>query len=62
MMQNGFRRIALAQGLLPDRLPSCEVSAQVANADARQLDATETDRVPAGQWDNDPKMLMAGAA
>ena len=29
MMQNGFRRIALAQGLLPERPPSREVPASL---------------------------------
>jgi hypothetical protein len=57
MMQNGFRRIALAQGLLPERPPSREAPANVEPSTAQRLDVTEE----AGAWDGDPDMRVASS-
>ncbi len=62
MMQNGFRRIALAQGLLPERLASRELPASVEPAAASCLSAAEAAGLPAGPCDGDSEMLLAGAA
>lgn len=62
MMQNGFRRIALAQGLLPDRLTSREVSESNEPPDVSRLGASEAAGVSPGARDGDPQMRVAGAA
>ena len=62
MMQNGFRRIALAQGLLPERLPSRELPANLEPAANPRLDAAEAEFSPARARDGNPEMLVAGAA
>jgi hypothetical protein len=63
MMQNGFRRIALAQGLLSERLPPREVLASVEPHAAPRLDTTEAaDRPGGGCCDGDLEMPVAGAA
>jgi hypothetical protein len=59
MMQNGFRRIALAQGLLPERLPSREVSANVESSGGSRLDLADTPRTPSDAWDNGVEMRVA---
>jgi hypothetical protein len=41
MMQNGFRRLALAQGLLPERLASHQPPAPPAPAPTDHPDATD---------------------
>jgi hypothetical protein len=62
MMQNGFRRIALAQGLLPERLATRDLAADVAPSAAPRLDAAEAPESPTGAYDDDRDMLVAGAA
>jgi len=62
MMQNGFRRIALAQGLLPERPATREVAANVEPAAAPRPDATEAADSPPGACGDDRQMLVAGAA
>jgi len=62
MMQNGFRRIALAQGLLPARLPPNEASTQAAPFNAQHSDASQPDRAAPGEWDSDCQPRVAGAA
>jgi len=61
MMQNGFRRLALAQGLLPEPPASREVPADVAPTAAPRLDAAEAADAPRGACDDDPQMLVADA-
>jgi hypothetical protein len=62
MMQNGFRRIALAQGLLPARPPSPAVSARDTTSDIQQSDLGETERTPTNGWNSDPEMRVASIA
>ena len=62
MMQNGFRRIALAQGLLPARLPPNQVSAQAAPFNAQHSDASQPDRTAPDEWDSDRQPRVAGDA
>jgi hypothetical protein len=59
-MQNGFRRIALAQGLLPERLPSGQVPARSATSDAPRLDHAEARHTAPGAADREAEMLVAG--
>jgi hypothetical protein len=61
MMQNGFRRIALAQGLLPDRLPPREAAPPEPTSGANQ-DAPGADRAPPAWSDRDADTRIAGAA
>jgi hypothetical protein len=58
MIQNGFRRIALAQGLLPEPPASRDRPTDV----APPLNAAEASNPPAGTRDDDREMLVAGAA
>jgi hypothetical protein len=62
MMQNGFRRIALAQGLLPDRLPNRETPAKVEPSEAPRLNDTAAPRAPSDTWDGGIEMRVAGSA
>ena len=62
MMQNGFRRIALAQGLLPVRPPSPAASTGQITSDPQPSDPGETARTPTGDWNNDPEMRVATIA
>ena len=62
MMQNGFRRIALAQGLLPERAPVREVAANVETADAAGVDFGPAFDTQASAWDRDPEMRVASTA
>jgi len=62
MMQNGFRRIALAQGLLPDRLPSRQIPANAEPADALRPDATAVASALADAWNGSPAMQAASPA
>jgi hypothetical protein len=62
MMQNGFRRIALAQGLLPERPGSPELPANVEPATALRLDAAEAADPPVRARVGNPEMLVADAA
>jgi hypothetical protein len=59
-MQNGFRRIALAQGLLPDRLPSRQVPTLSATSDAPRLDRAEARRTAPDAADREAEILVAG--
>ncbi len=61
MMQNGFRRIALAQGLLPERPATRPVPADVEPEAAPRPGATEAPESPPGARDDDRQMLVAGA-
>jgi len=61
MMQNGFRRIALAQGLLPELRATRELPANSTPAAAPRLDAAEAADSPAGACDDDREVLVAGA-
>jgi hypothetical protein len=61
MMQNGFRRLALAQGLLPEPPASRDLLADVEPSAASRLDATEAADSPAGARDDDREMPVAGA-
>ena len=61
MMQNGFRRIALAQGLLPDRLPSREDFARVAAPEACP-DVAEADCNLGDVWGRDAERVEVSAA
>jgi len=61
MMQNGFRRIALAQGLLPERPASCKAPVDAERETARRLDISEEAGTPAGAWDGDADMRGASA-
>ena len=62
MMQNGFRRIALAQGLLPERLAARDLPADVAPSATPRPNAEEATDPPAGAYDTDREILVAGAA
>jgi hypothetical protein len=62
MMQNGFRRIALAQGLLPERLPSREVSENVEPAQVVRPDLANVSGVQSHAWDNGVEMQAASSA
>jgi hypothetical protein len=62
MMQNGFRRIALAQGLLPDRLMSPAVPPSFPPSAAQCPDAAPAPGPAASACDSDRDMLVAGAA
>ena len=67
MMQNGFRRIALAQGLLPERPPTPAAPMRVDASDAPRLsgiDATDTrsDACDARQRDAGWNLRMISAS
>jgi len=62
MMQNGFRRIALAQGLLPERMPSREVPANVEPSAAPPANATEAGGTQSDTWDGGVAMRVASPA
>jgi hypothetical protein len=62
MMQNGFRRIALAQGLLPESPAMRPVPADVAPSAAPHPAAAEAADSPAGACDDDRQMLVVSAA
>jgi hypothetical protein len=55
MMQNGFRRIALAQGLLPARLPLPEAPADVEPTAAQYPGAIEAAHSQLAAGDGDPQ-------
>ncbi len=59
MMQNGFRRIALAQGLLPERLPTREVPVNVEPSAAARPEVTEAAGPLAGAGNDQPEMRVA---
>jgi hypothetical protein len=61
-MQNGFRRIALAQGLLPERLPARQVPTRSATSDASCLDPAEARSATPDAADREAEMLVAGFA
>ena len=62
MMQNGFRRIALAQGLLPERLPSRELPAAPEPCADRHPDAAAAAAASPSAGDGEPGMRVACAA
>ena len=62
MMQNGFRRIALAQGLLPERLPLREVPVSVDPSAEPPVDSTETPGAQSDAWDNSVETRAAVSA
>ena len=62
MMQNGFRRIALAQGLLPERPESHDLPANVDPAATPRLVAAEAEGSPVRARDGNPEMLVGDAA
>ncbi len=62
MMQNGFRRIALAQGLLPEPLPSREAPATHEPCEVQHPDAAEAAASPPGACDGNPDVRVACAA
>ena len=53
MMQNGFRRIALAQGLLPERPASRETPVPIAPAAGESPDAAPAPGPPDHERDQD---------
>ena len=61
MMQNGFRRIALAQGLLPERPVSREAPVGAEPEAAQRLDTSEEAGTPDGAWDGEPDIWVASA-
>jgi hypothetical protein len=61
MMQNGFRRIALAQGLLPARSPSGDVPVRAEASDAPPLNDAASPRTLVGLLDSDPERWVADA-
>jgi hypothetical protein len=62
MIQNGFRRIALAQGLLPEPHASRDLPADVAPSAAPRLNAADAADSSPGACEDDWKMPVAGAA
>jgi hypothetical protein len=60
MMQNGFRRIALAQGLLPERSSPRETQATAEGHESAPLTCGEADHVAATDWDNGADLRVAG--
>ena len=61
MMQNGFRRIALAQGLLPAHKPSGDVPERLEAAADQKLNDAAAPRTPVGMWDSDRETWVASA-
>jgi len=61
MMQNEFRRIALAQGLLPERLPLREAPTSVEPSANERPEVAEAAGTPAGGWNDDPEMRVASS-
>lgn len=61
MMQNGFRRIALAQGLLPARPPSRDVPASVETSDAPPRNDSAAPQAPIDAWDSGAEGWVASA-
>jgi hypothetical protein len=59
-MQNGFRRIALAQGLLPERLPSRQVPTRGATSGAPRLDRAEARHTAPDAADCEAEILLVG--
>jgi len=62
MMQNGFRRIALAQGLLPERLPSRDVCASDELLSRPSAGLTDPPNASAEVWERVPEMRVASPA
>jgi hypothetical protein len=62
MIENGFRRIALAQGLLPEPLPSRDLLGDAAPSATPRLNTVEAADSPVGARDDDWEMPVAGAA
>jgi hypothetical protein len=60
MIENGFRRIALAQGLLPEPLPSRDLLTDVAPFATQRPNPEEAADSPGTARDDHPEML-AGA-
>jgi hypothetical protein len=61
MMQNGFRRLALAQGLLPARPPPPDVPAQLKAFDAPPSSSAAAPQPPSDTWDSEAEMWAASA-
>jgi hypothetical protein len=62
MMQNGFRRIALAQGLLPERQPTRETPDGVETSDAPRHNVADGHGVQPAPWDRSAAMQAAISA
>ena len=62
MMQNGFRRIALAQGLLPERLPIRATPTRIETSDAPRLDEIDTADIPSDAWGGGVEMPVGSSA
>jgi hypothetical protein len=62
MMQNGFRRIALAQGLLPERLPNRETPTSVETSDAPRLNDTDATGTQSDAWNGGIEMPVGNSA
>ena len=60
MMQNGFRRIALAQGLLPERLPPRELPASVETSEVPPRAPANAPGTQAEAWDSGVEAWAAG--
>jgi hypothetical protein len=61
MMQNGFRRIALAQGLLPEPLATRDLPADVVPSARARMNAEKAAPSPGRPGDDDWEMPVAGA-